>query len=291
MIRRGPPGSGALLWWLVAPGLALLLGLMVAPIGLLAMESLRPYVPGRVGAGEGFTLGHYAELLQPAYAFYFWETFRLGLIVSVLAVGFGAPLAYAAARTRSPMVRRLIFGLLVGLLVMSLIARLYAIQMTWGSTGPLAALGTALTGIPARSPRYAEVQVVIGLLHFVLPVVALMLVGTFQNINPRLAEAAAALGATRGDAAMTVVLPLAAPGLISAFLLGLAMCISNFVVPLVLGRGVVQFTTSLMYMRFSEVGNYPSGAAIGIAMLLLAFCVVYGLAALVRRLVPGAGSA
>ena len=57
--------------------------------------------------------------------------------------------------------------------------------------------------------------------------------------------------------------------------------------PLLLGRGVVVFTTSLMYTRFADIGNYPSGAAIGVSMLVLAFAVVYGLSALARRLLPG----
>ena len=51
-------------------------------------------------------------------------------------------------------------------------------------------------------------------------------------------------------------------------MIAFAMCISNFVVPLILGRGVVLFTTNLMYVRFSDVANYPSGAAIGIIMFV-----------------------
>jgi ABC-type spermidine/putrescine transport system permease subunit I len=175
--------------------------------------------------------------------------------------------------------------MLVGMLVMSLIARLYAIEMTWGSHGPLAAVG-ALTGIEPRSPRYAEVQVAIGLLHFTLPIAALMMVGTFRALSPRLEEAASSLGATRTDVIVSVVLPLAAPGLVSGFLVALAMCISNFIVPLLLGRGVVVFTTSLMYTRFADVGNYPSGAAIGVVMLVLSFLVVYGFTALAQRALP-----
>ena len=64
-----------------------------------------------------------------------------------------------------------IFGLLIGLLFMSLVARLYAIQMTWGSNGPLASFGM-LIGVPARSAGYAAIQVAMGLLHFVLPMAA-----------------------------------------------------------------------------------------------------------------------
>jgi ABC-type spermidine/putrescine transport system permease subunit I len=275
----------SLRWALLAPAVLALAILMGGPVLVLTLESFRPFVPGSIATGDGLTLFHYSELLQPAYLFYIWETFRFGLIVATLSVIAGAPLAYAAVRSPRPWVRKGLLSMLVGMLVMSLIARLYAIEMTWGSHGPLAAVG-ALTGIEPRSPRYAEVQVAIGLLHFTLPIAALMMVGTFRALSPRLEEAASSLGATRTDVIVSVVLPLAAPGLVSGFLVALAMCISNFIVPLLLGRGVVVFTTSLMYTRFADVGNYPSGAAIGVVMLVLSFLVVYGFTALAQRAFP-----
>src|SRR6516164_5631945 len=249
---------------LLAPGLLILAGLVVAPIALMTIESLRPFVGG-VGAAGGWTLNNYTELIAPAYAFYFWDTFRIGFLVSAVTVVLSAPLAWQAARTQIHLVRVSIFGLLISLLFMSLIAKLYAIQMTWGPTGPLAVLG-ALIGVPVRSPDYAEVQVCIGLLHFVLPLATLMLIGTFQNISPRLEEAASSLGAPRWSVALSVTLPL--------------------VVPLILGRGVVLFATNLMYTRFSDIADYPSGAAIGVIMLVLAGTMVYAMTAIVRRLVP-----
>jgi ABC-type spermidine/putrescine transport system permease subunit I len=272
-------------WALLAPGLILLTGLLLAPIALMAVESFRPFVAGRVGSGAGWTVRNYTELIEPAYAFYFYDTFRIGFIVSIIALVLATPLAWLAARTRKRAVRVSIFGLLIGLLFMSLVARLYAIQMTWGSTGPLAFFGT-LIGVPARSAGYAAIQVAIGLLHFVVPLSAMILIGTFQNISPRLEEAAASLGAPRWRVALSVTLPLAVPGLLSAFMIAFAMCISNFVVPLILGRGVVLFTTNLMYVRFSDVANYPSGAAIGMIMFALAGLVVYAMTQLVRRLAP-----
>jgi putative spermidine/putrescine transport system permease protein len=280
-----PRRLSAFQWALLAPGALLLLGLLVAPIALMAVESFHPFVGGRVGAAEGWTLANYTELIEPAYAFYFYDTFRIGFIVSALALLLATPLAWTAARTKRRGLRVSIFGLLIGLLFMSLVARLYAIQMTWGSNGPLAFFGT-LIGVPARSTGYAAVQVAIGLLHFVIPMAAIILVGTFQNISPRLEEAAASLGAPRWRVALTVTLPLAAPGLLSAFMIAFAMCISNFVVPLILGRGVVLFTTNLMYVRFSDVANFPSGAAIGVIMFALAALVVYSMTQLVRWLAP-----
>jgi putative spermidine/putrescine transport system permease protein len=280
-----PQRLSAFQWALLAPGALLLAALLVAPIALMAVESFHPFVGGRVGAGAGWTLHNYTELIEPAYAFYFYDTFRIGFIVSAIALLLATPLAWTAARTRRRAVRVAIFGLLIGLLFMSLVARLYAIQMTWGSNGPLAFFGT-LIGVPARSTGYAAIQVVIGLLHFVIPMAAIILIGTFQNISPRLEEAAASLGAPRWRVALTVTLPLATPGLLSAFMIAFAMCISNFVVPLILGRGVVLFTTNLMYVRFSDVANFPSGAAIGVIMFVLAGLVVYTTTQLVRWLAP-----
>jgi ABC-type spermidine/putrescine transport system permease subunit I len=277
------PRMPALSWALLAPGLLIIAGLVVAPIALMGIESFRPYVAGRATAGSGWTLRNYTELLEPAYAFYFWDTFRMAFLVSAASVVLGAPLAWQAARTKRNAVRVFIFSLLVGLLFMSLVARLYAIQMTWGSNGPLAVLGW-LIGINPRSPGYATIEVFIGLLHFVLPISALMLIGTFQNISPRLEEAAASLGAPRWKVALGVTLPLATPGLLSAFMIAFAMCISNFIVPLILGRGVVLFASNLMYVRFTDVANFPSGAAIGIIMFMLTALIVFAMTLIVGRL-------
>lgn len=255
---------------------------------MLGVESLRAFVPGRVGGqlDGGFTLRNYVELLEPAYFFYFLDTLRIGLLVSVLALIGAFPLAYCAARTPSKILRASILGLLATLLFLSMIARLYAMLMAYGPSGPLNFIARALA-FGKGEAAYAEIQVIFGLLHYVLPVVALMLVGTIQNIDPKLLDAAQSLGAPRWIAVMQILVPMALPGILSAFFVAYAMCISNFVVPLILGRGVVLFVSNLMYIRFSEVANFPSGAAIGITMLGLSFGLVFGLSALARLLLLG----
>ncbi len=283
-IRSPDNARVALLAFLLAPGVAILTCLLISPLAFMAVESFRPFVAGSFGAATGWTFANYVELLNSAYVFYFWETFRIAAVVSVIGLALATPLAWKTARTTSRTTRTALFGFLVGLLFLSIIARLYAVQMTWGSTGPLAGFG-ALIGVPVSSPAYAEVQVMIGLLHVVVPIGALTLIGTFQNISPRLEEAAASLGAPNWRTAITITLPLALPGLLSAFMITFAIGISNFVAPLVLGRGVVLFTTNLIYTRFTDIGNYPSGAAIGIVMLVLAFSLIYVISFFAQRLV------
>ena len=44
---------------------------------------------------------------------------------------------------------------------------------------------------------------------------------------------------------------------------------------MVLGKGRVLFISNSIYNRFSDVSNYPSGAAVSITMLILTLAVVY----------------
>jgi putative spermidine/putrescine transport system permease protein len=126
-------------------------------------------------------------------------------------------------------------------------------------------------------------MVIAGLLHFTIPIAALALLGTLQGINPRLSEAAQALGANRTAAFMTVTLPLSAPGLLSAFVLCYTFCISAFVVPMILGKGRVHFASNLIYSRFGEVGNYPGGSAISIVVLVLSIGILYLITRVISR--------
>jgi ABC-type spermidine/putrescine transport system permease subunit I len=64
---------------------------------------------------------------------------------------------------------------------------------------------------------------------------------------------------------------------LAAFMLCFTFSISAFVIPMVLGKGRVLFVSNLIYSRFGEIGNYPGGAALSIALLALSLTVVYAL--------------
>ena len=72
------------------------------------------------------------------------------------------------------------------------------------------------------------------------------------------------------------------PGLLSAFLICFTLCLSAFVVPLILGKGKVLFVSNLIYSRFSEIANYPSGSAVSIVMLIMSLSIIYGITRLVQ---------
>ena len=72
-----------------------------------------------------------------------------------------------------------------------------------------------------------------------------------------------------------MTIPLSARGLLSAFLISFTLSISAFVIPMILGRGRVTFVSNLIYNRFSELANFPSGSAVAMVMLVFSLTVIY----------------
>ena len=225
--------------------LVVFLGLYVLPLATLVRESFKVYRSGRIGGLTGtFTLANYVELLTPAYLGYFLDTFRIGFIATALGLVAGYAIAHAVARGRGP-TRTLWIALLVAMLFVGTLVRAYALALTFGPVGILLPLARGL-GVSPNSLGLTELMVIAGLLHYVLPLMALTLVGTIHNVNPALEQVAQSLGAPRWKAFFTITVRLSARGILSAFLLGYALTISSFVIPMVLGKGVVLFATNLI---------------------------------------------
>lgn len=258
--------------------------LLILPLVLIFDESLRSYTPGQVGsdADAPLTFANYWELFAPAYAGYFAKTYLLACIAALLSVATAFPIAYYVVRIATRPWRGIVIGLLVMLLFLSALVRVYSIELTFGSVGLVRPLMQALD-VNMNGRAYLEFLVVLGLLHWTIPISALTLIGTIQNVNPRLVEAAASLGASYTRAHLSVTVPLSLQGILSAFLISFTIGVSAFVIPWILGKGRVLFVSNLIYSRFSEMANYPSGAALSVIMLLLSLLVVYVISRIARR--------
>ncbi|QIG47439.1 ABC transporter permease [Nordella sp. HKS 07] len=261
---------------LFLPAAAIFLALFVLPMAGLFVESFRLFEPGRIGSAidAPFTAVNYSELLTPSFAGFFFQTLRISLLASLAGMFFSLPLAYWIARRLSAHWRAIAVGFFVTLMFLSVLVRTYALELTFGAAGPMRSTLLAL-GISPNGRGYIEILVGAGLLHYIIPMSTLTLLGTIQNVDPRLTDAAQALGAPAWRAHLTVTLPLCMRGILAAFLFAFTFSISAFVIPMILGKGRVLFISNLIYNRFSEIANYPSGAAISIVLFVLAMLIVY----------------
>ncbi|BCP55250.1 hypothetical protein K32_38670 [Kaistia sp. 32K] len=170
--------------------------------------------------------------------------------------------------------RVIVLTLVVALMFIG-IARVFSLALAFGNYGVLG-IFRQMFGIRGNEFAYLQFIVIAGIVHYIAPIATLTMVGYLASIDRRLSEAAQSLGASRVQAFGGIFLPLAAPGIVAVLLMSFALAASAFSVPVIIGRGLVTTITTLIYQRFSEVPNYPSGAALSITL----FCISIGIIAL-----------
>ena len=253
---------------LVAPALTLYGMLLVGPLGLLVRQSF-------AAGGNSLTLSHYRALLSDSFAFSLIETFKISIVATFAATILGYLVAFYLIRRCSPRTRNVWLNVVVSILFLSLLIRIYALLLTF-STGPFMQFVTGLFNISPTSRTMTEMLVVMGLVNFTLPLVILSLLGPIENINPKLIEAAQTLGAAYWKAFFSIEFKLSLASIVSAGITTFSLCISAFLIPMVLGRGFVNFVANLVYVRFEEVFDPGTGAAMAVVLLLITLLVIYG---------------
>ncbi|MER8703754.1 ABC transporter permease [Mesorhizobium sp. M1273] len=261
---------------LLLPAAAVFLLFLVLPLLIVIEESFRTFTPGRIGAlvGAPLTIRNYTEFFATVYVRYFAQTYVLSFFASVIAIIVAFPVAYYIARNASTSVRKIWISALIGLMFLSSLVRIYAIQLTFGSVGILSPF-MSFFGINMNGSIYINIVIIVGLLHYAIPMSILIMIGAILALDPRLTEAAQSLGASAVEAHLSVTIPLCIKGIVSAFLVSMTFAVSAFAIPWILGRGRVQFISNIIYSRFSEVSNYPSGAAISIIMMILSLLLIF----------------
>ncbi|MEP9373733.1 ABC transporter permease subunit [Mesorhizobium sp. KR1-2] len=269
---------------LLVPSILILVFLYLLPLGYTLRESFKIHEPGRVGGLAGsFTAKNYLDFLDPAYLTVLYDTFFFSFVAAAVGVLLSYPLSYYLARGASRVGKKLVLAVLVAMLFSGAIVRVYSISLTFGAVGIFAPIARFFD-ISLNGIGYIEATLIIGLLNFVVPVATLTLLATINNIDPRLEEAAQSLGAPRWFAFWDTTFRLSLQSIISVALLGFAVSISAFIVPLILGRGIVVFTTNLIFSRFAEIADHPSGAAVAVILLVISVAIIQGAQLVLKRL-------
>jgi ABC-type spermidine/putrescine transport system permease subunit I len=209
------------------------------------------------------------------------QTVKTSVIAAGLSTTLGFLIAFRLVRHCADKARNRWLNAIVSVLFLSLLVRIYAISLTFGSTGFLPYLARFF-GFSPTGPGAVEVLIVLGLLNFTLPLAILSLLGVVESVNPALNQAAQSLGATRCGAFFTIDCAICLPRLLSTAVLTFSLCISAFLIPMILGRGFVEFVSNLVYMRFSELFDPGTGAAMALVLLMVTLIIIGGAQRLFR---------
>lgn len=210
--------------------------------------------------------------LQPV-----WLTVRLaGLTTAVLLV-VGTPLAWWLAHTRSRLKVPLEAVTALPLVLPPTVLGFYLLMLL-GANGILGSAWRALAGQPLA---FSFSGLVVASCLYSLPFVVQPLQAAFERLDHHAIEAAWTLGASRAKAFVTVALPQARRGVLTAVVLGFAHTLGEFGVVLMVGGNIPGRTQVLSIAIFEHVEamDYATAASFSAGLLVVSFAVltlVYG---------------
>jgi putative spermidine/putrescine transport system permease protein len=250
---------------LLGPALGVM-AMFAAALGALLQFSVLEFVPGSLRTG-GFTLANFRGVLAPQYLRVIGETVVLSGLTAILTLLGSYPVAYALARAPSRRVRSLILILTLAPFFTGAIVRTYAWMLV---------LGNAFIRWPVKL-LFEPAGVLIGLVHFSMPTMILILAAAISHVDPVYERAAASLGARPARVFLRVTLPLTWPGIASGSLVVFAWTFSAFATPELLGGGRVKMVANVVKDLALDAFNWPGSAAFAAVALALTFALLGGM--------------
>ena len=244
-----------------------LLVFLVLPFANVVLLSVYLHSPTKIAIAE-FTTANYSKLWELYYANLFFRTLRLSLVVTVVCVALGYPLAYLLARAR-PRIMTLGLFLLIMPLMVSTVIRVFGWVVILGNEGLVNQALRRLGAGDGVQLLHTEGAVIIGLAQQSMPFMVLPIMASIERISPSLEEAARNLGASWGQMFTRTILPLSMPGLLSGALLVFSVSMSAFVTPALMGGRRSRMIGQQIYEEVLSAYNWPGAASLTIVLALL----------------------
>lgn len=168
----------------------------------------------------------------------FFKSVSMATTSSVIAVLIAFPVAYYLAfcveKTKYTWLLIVITPFLTSYLL-----RIFAWKVVLGDQGlinsGLASLGVISADKPLSFLIYSQFTVMVVLTYAWVPFICLPIFISLENMDRKLLEAATDLGANRAKAFRKITLPLAAPGIVAAFLFVFIPSIGEYITPSLVG--------------------------------------------------------
>ncbi|MEV0974429.1 ABC transporter permease [Microtetraspora glauca] len=268
---------------MLAPAGVVTLALVVAPLVLVIRNSFaRTDAYGNVQGG--FTLDNYGRLADPVFLKVLGYSLGVAAATTVACLVLGYVVSYYVA-SRPPQ-RQL--GLLLLIIVpfwTDFLVRTFAWINLLSPGGPVNSVTDAI-GLTSGPAGWIPSQGAsfIGLVYAFLPTAIFPIYASLRGIDPSLSEAARDLGCGWWRVHGKVLLPIARPGLLAAFLLVFVPTLGVFVIPVLLGGGKDQLVGNLIVTLYTEFRDQPMGAAVSVLLLVLLLACLAAAGVVTRRL-------
>lgn len=254
------------------PALALFALMVLLPLALTAVLSFQEF-DAEKGVGTGYTLKSYALVLGDSYYYeIFFRTGWIAALVTLICVLVGAPEAYILSRMGKPW-RSIFLLVILAPLLVSVVVRAFGWSLLLGPNGVVNQIFGAM-GIGVVKMLYTPTAVVVALVHVMLPFMVIPVWTSLQKLDPMVESAALSLNASQATVMRRIVLPQITPGLLSGSLIVFGLSASALAIPGLLGGRRLKMVATLIYDENLHELNWPLGAAIALALLVVNLVVM-----------------
>lgn len=204
-------------------------------------------------------------------------TLKLAVVVSVLLLFIGAPIAYWIAFSRARWKFLVESVVALPLVLPPTVIGFYALL----AFGPNTGLGRFLTRIFGHGLAFTFEGLAIASVLYSLPFAVQPFAAGFASVDPAFINAAASLGAGRWRRFWSIVLPLSSSAVLTGFVLSFAHTVGEFGVVLMVGGNIPGVTQTVSVDIYDRVEAFDFAGANRTSVLLLCFsfailAVMYG---------------
>jgi len=223
---------------------------------------------------EEYTFFNYEKLFKSTvYLIIIGRSLVAALIVSVLSILLGFPYAYVMVRTQSAAARKFLLICLFLPFFLGQVIRAYGWLIILGEHGILNSALNAV-GLASLDLIYNYWAVILGLVQYMLPFAVLLLAPAITAISEDVELASESLGANWIKTFWHIVIPMARPGLIGAFVVVFTLTLTDFAMPEILGGGTTDFIANAIYDSFFQISDPGLGAALSMVLVTIGSIIV-----------------
>jgi ABC-type spermidine/putrescine transport system permease subunit I len=249
---------------LFVPIALLLAPFFLAPMTVIGSESFR---------GKASVVDEYVQVFSDTgIRTVLADTFYVALMVTLVSLLVGYPVAYVLSRLKGRMANIGVFLIFLPFWV-STVIRSFAWMILLGRNGPVNLLMEYL-GLIADPIRFIDngVGLMIAMTYIMIPFMVIPLLNGLRAIDPNLLRAAAVLGANPARQFVIVTLPLSLPHVAVGCAIVFVTSLGFFVTPSLLGGDLVM-VSMLIQEQANRLLDWPLASALAIVVLLLTIVV------------------